>query len=73
LAGWVEEMQHVGGQAYAVLTLCRAAEALGTGRNGSKLAAAKVGRSMFPEWATLIDWAQQWWYRGGSNSDAGRF
>ena len=53
-------MQHAGGQAYAVLTLCRAAEALATGRQVSKLAAAKVSRSRFPEWSALIDWAQEW-------------
>lgn len=70
---WVEEMQHAGGQAYAVLTLCRAAEALETGRQVSKLTAAKVGRSRFPEWSALIDWAQEWWYHGGSDSDGGQF
>ena len=70
---WVEEMQHAGGQAYAVLTLCRAAEALETGRQVSKLAAAEVGRSRFPEWSALIDWARDWWYQGGSDSDGGRF
>jgi len=70
---WVDEMQHAGGQAYAVLTLCRAAEALATGHQVSKLAAAKVGRSRFPEWSALIDWAQQWWYQGGLDPDGGRF
>ena len=71
--GWVEEMQHAGGQAYTVLTLCRAVEALATGRQVSKLAAAKLGRSRFPEWSALIDWAEEWWYQGGSDSDVGRF
>ncbi len=66
-------MQHPGGQAYAVLTLCRAAAALATGGQVSKLAAARVGRSGYPEWSTLIDWAEQWWYQGGSDDDAGRF
>ena len=70
---WVDDMQATGGQAYAVLTLCRAAEALATGRQVSKLAAAKVGRSRFPEWSALIDWAQEWWYHGGSDLDHGRF
>jgi hypothetical protein len=69
---WVEEMPHAGGQAYAVLTLCRAAEALATGSQVSKLAAADFGRSRFPEWSALIDWAQEWWYKGGSDSDVGR-
>lgn len=70
---WVEEMQHAGGQAYAVLTLCRAAEALATGRQVSKLAGASVGRSGYSEWFELIDWAEQWWYQGGSDTDVGRF
>lgn len=70
---WVEEMQHLGGQAYTVLTLCRAAEALASGLQVSKLAAAEAARCRFPEWSALIDWAQQWWYQGGSNSDVGRF
>jgi predicted nucleotidyltransferase len=70
---WVDDMRHTGGQAYTVLTLCRAAEALATGRQVSKLAAAKVGMSRFPEWSALIDWAQEWWYQGGSESDVGRF
>jgi len=70
---WVDEMHHAGGQAYAVLTLCRAAEALETGRQVSKLAAAEVGSWRFPEWSALIDWARVWWYQGGSDSDDGRF
>ena len=57
---WVEDMQHPGGQAYAVLTLCRAAEALATRRQVSKLAAAHAGMSRFPEWSALIVWAQKW-------------
>jgi Domain of unknown function (DUF4111) len=70
---WVHDMQATGAQAYAVLTLCRAAETLATGRLVSKLAAANAGRSRFPEWSTLIDWAQDWWYHGGSDLDHGRF
>ena len=70
---WVHDMQTTGAQAYAVLTLCRAAEALATGRQVSKLAAANAGRSRFPEWSVLIDWAQDWWYHGGSDVDHGRF
>jgi Domain of unknown function (DUF4111) len=37
---WARDMQATGAQAYAVLTLCRAAETLATGRQVSKLAAA---------------------------------
>jgi predicted nucleotidyltransferase len=73
-ARWMAEIQHprAGDQAYTVLTLCRAAEAVATGRQLSKLAAARVGRSRFPEWSALIDWAQDWWYNGGSDQDDGR-
>ena len=73
-ARWMAEVQHprAGDQAYTVLTLCRAAEAVATGRQLSKLAAARVGRSRFPEWSALIDWAQDWWYNGGSDQDDGR-
>jgi predicted nucleotidyltransferase len=70
---WVQDMQATGAQAYAVLTLCRAAETLATGRQVSKLAAGNAGRSRFPEWSALIDWAQDWWYHRGSDLDPGRF
>lgn len=63
---------HPGGQAYTVLTICRAAETLATGRQVSKLAAADTGRSRFPEWSDLIEWARAWWYDGGSDQDHGR-
>ena len=73
-ARWMAEVQHprAGDQAYTVLTHCRAAEAVATGRQLSKLAAARAGRSRFPEWSTLIDWARDWWYNGGSDQDEGR-
>ena len=73
-ARWMAEVQHprAGDQAYTVLTLCRAAEAVATGRQLSKLAAARVGQSRFPEWSALIDWARAWWYDGGSDQDDGR-
>ena len=70
---WVLDMQTTGAQAYAVLTLCRAAETLATGRQVSKLAAANAGKSRFPDWSALIDWARDWWYHGGSELDQGRF
>lgn len=69
---WVDGMQHIGAQAYTVLTLCRAAEALATKRLVSKLAAAQAGTSRFPEWSALIDWAREWWYDGGSDLDQGQ-
>lgn len=34
---WIEEMRHAGGQAYAVLTLCLAAEAFATGQQVFKV------------------------------------
>jgi predicted nucleotidyltransferase len=73
-ARWMAEVQHprAGDQAYTVLTLCRAAEAVATGRQLSKLAAARVGESRFLEWSALIDWARAWWYDGGSDQDDGR-
>jgi hypothetical protein len=65
---WVDDLQH----AYTVVTLCRAAEPLATGRQLSKLAAAHAGKSRFPEWSVLIDRAREWWYDGGSDLDNGR-
>ncbi len=70
---WVDDMRHAGGQAYTVLTLCRAAEALATGCQVSKLVAAHAGISRFPEWSALIDWAREWWYDDGSDLDLERF
>lgn len=68
---WMDDIERLraGDQAYTVLTLCRAAEALATGRQLSKLAAARASRSRFPEWSALIDWAREWWYNGGSDLD----
>ncbi len=73
-AHWMGRVQHprAGDQAYTVLTLCRAAETLATGRQLSKRAAAKAGKSRFPEWSAIIDWAREWWYDGGSGLDDGR-
>ncbi len=64
---WVLDLGSVGGQAYAVLALCRAAAALVEHRQLSKRAAAAVGAKLFPDWAELIDWARRWWYTGGSD------
>ncbi|MET1004317.1 MAG: aminoglycoside adenylyltransferase domain-containing protein [Propionibacteriaceae bacterium] len=71
---WLDDTQHPrpGDQAYTVLTLCRAAEALATGSQLSKMRAAQVGKSRFPEWSALIDWAREWWYDSGSDLDPGR-
>lgn len=71
---WMHDIEHpgAGNQAYTVLTLCRGAEALATGRQVSKLAAARAGMARFPEWSALIDWAREWWYDGGSELDDGQ-
>lgn len=62
---WVDEMQHTGGQAYTVLTLCRAAEALATGRQVSKLAAAETGVARFPSGPSSSSGPE----RGGTMAD----
>jgi len=68
----VLDVGSVGGQAYAVLALCRAAAALAEHRQLSKRAAAVVGTKVFPDWADLIEWACRWWYDGGSETAPGR-
>ncbi|HET7476464.1 MAG TPA: aminoglycoside adenylyltransferase domain-containing protein [Dermatophilaceae bacterium] len=70
---WVAPMTSPGGQAYSVLTICRAVATLQTGRQLSKRAAADYGVSVLPEWAALIGWARAWWYAGGLDTDPGRY
>ncbi|GAB3872395.1 aminoglycoside adenylyltransferase domain-containing protein [Terrabacter terrigena] len=74
---WVEDMQQVGGQAYSVLSLCRAWCALVEGEQLSKRAAADrratgllvAGRGTE---ADLVGWARDWWYADGSDGETGR-
>jgi Domain of unknown function (DUF4111) len=71
--GWVEEMRSPGTQAYAVLTVCRAAAALDSGQQISKRAAAAYGTKHLPQWSPLIEWACDWWYGGGQDDEPERF
>ena len=70
---WVEEMTGPGGQAYAVLTVCRAACRLTTGAQVSKRAAAAWARAAWPDdRADLVAWAERWWYAGGRDDEPSR-
>jgi predicted nucleotidyltransferase len=70
-ASWQEDIAdtlHPGGQAYAVLTLCRALYTVTTGKQVSKKQAAQVALLWLPEWGELIEWAVDWWYVGGEQT-----
>lgn len=64
---WVRDMHRPGGQAYAVLTTCRALVRLRDGAQLSKLAAADRVLATAPEHDDLVRWARDWWYCGGSD------
>ena len=64
---WVEGARSPGFQAYAVLTMCRVLAFLRTGQQLSKHRAALSERELMPEWRELIGWADDWWYRDGSD------
>jgi predicted nucleotidyltransferase len=68
---WVEagDPAAYGFQAYAVLTVCRAAALLGTGERLSKRQAARWATTVYPQWGRWIDWAEAWWYDDGSQDD----
>lgn len=66
---WVTEMHHPGGQAYTVLTLCRALYSTLHGEQVSKRRAAREVRPLLPGWESLIDWAVDWWYGGGTQAE----
>lgn len=68
----VHEMTTPGGQAYAVLTLCRAWHLFTAGRQVSKRSAARHASAALPQWAALIDWAHDWWYAGGDDEEESR-
>jgi predicted nucleotidyltransferase len=71
---WVDRMRHPGGQAYAVLTLCRARYALTLGEQVSKRRAAAWVSAELSAWSELISWALAWWYDGGAQTpDQDRF
>lgn len=69
---WVEQMDTPGSQAYAVLTVCRAACAMRDGHQVSKRAAADACVDAMPEWRDLIGWARRWWYEGGCDDEPDR-
>ncbi|WP_203567754.1 aminoglycoside adenylyltransferase domain-containing protein [Aestuariimicrobium ganziense] len=54
---WVDEMTTPGGQAYAVLAICRAVARLETGVQLSKLAAGRWALDRFPGRRDLLEWA----------------
>ena len=58
---WVRDIRHHrGGQAYAILTLCRALYACAEGEQVSKQEAAAWAQGRYPEWASLIADALVW-------------
>lgn len=59
-AQWVDGCRHQGGQAYAILTMCRALYTLAHGEQVSKLQAAAWAARRYPQWAALIDDALLW-------------
>lgn len=69
---WVRSMTATGGQAYAVLTLCRAVVLLENGEQVSKKAAATRVSDAYPAWADLALWARGWWYDGGRDDEPAR-
>ena len=65
LAGWPTRVRrsparHPGWQAYAILTVCRSACTLHTGRKVSKKAGAEWGKRVWPAHAAIIDRAVGW-------------
>ncbi|MFC5382089.1 aminoglycoside adenylyltransferase domain-containing protein [Aquipuribacter nitratireducens] len=63
---WVRDTTTPGGQAYAVLSMCRAAVALETGEQVSKKAAATIVADAVPAHRDVVLWARDWWYDGGN-------
>lgn len=61
---WVYHMTHIGSQAYAILTLCRALYLCRNGEQVSKIQAAQWAEKVLPEWAETIQnailWRQHW-------------
>lgn len=64
---WVRAMHDAGGQAYAVLTMCRALVRLTDGIQLSKRGAADRALDLVPQDSGLIRWASTWWYAGGAD------
>lgn len=62
---WMLDLRGAGGEAFAVLTVCRAAVLLRTDAWVSKRAAAERMEHENPGWAPVIRWSRDWWYAGG--------
>ncbi|MFC5382075.1 aminoglycoside adenylyltransferase domain-containing protein [Aquipuribacter nitratireducens] len=69
---WVRGMTTPGGQAYAVLSVCRAAVALDAGDQVSKKVAATIIAEAVPAHRDVVLWARDWWYQGGSDDEPPR-
>ena len=67
--GWEGEIDRAG-QAYAILTLCRALHAHETGEQASKPRAARWAQERLPQWASLIEDALAW--RAAWREDEGK-
>jgi hypothetical protein len=61
-AEWINDCRHLGGQAYARLTMCRALYTLAHGAQISKVQAAAWAIARYPQWATVIQDALHWRY-----------
>ncbi|HEY3288679.1 MAG TPA: aminoglycoside adenylyltransferase domain-containing protein, partial [Anaerolineae bacterium] len=57
---WVKDMRHRGGQAYSILTMCRALYAVRNRKQVSKKQAAEWAAKAYPQWAGLIHEALVW-------------
>lgn len=57
---WVKDMRHRGGQAYSILTMCRAMYAVRHAKQASKKQAAEWAAHEYPQWARLIREALIW-------------
>lgn len=69
---WADDLPGAGGEAYAVLTLCRASVLLRESRWVSKRVASEELEAQQPRWAALIRWAREWWYAAGLSIDTTR-
>jgi predicted nucleotidyltransferase len=57
---WINDMRDRKGQAYAILTMCRALYTMRYGEQVSKNQAARWTRTTWPEWAGLIQKSLEW-------------
>jgi len=57
---WINDMHTQGGQAYAILTMCRALYTCTNGEQVSKKQAALWAQKALPEWSQLIENALLW-------------